>query len=419
MAREAEAPHPARGAAAGAPGLPLAGTRTLELGHIIAGPSGGVVLADLGSDVVKIENVDGGDQARRWKGNYSFSAFNRNKRSVSVDLKHPAGKAVFERLVATADVVLDNYSPGVLDRLGVGYEWGRAVNPRIIYCSVKGFTPGPYGDRPFLDELAQMMGGLAYMTGPIGQPLRAGASIVDIGAATYGVLGVVAALYQRTLTGQGQYVQAGLFETTVFWMSQHVAEVSATGQEVLPMAARGMGRRMGWGIYDLFETADGEQLFVAITSDAHWERFCREFGLLDLWEHPDLANNNLRVDHRDLSMPRLRAVMGELTRAELIRRLAAIDVPYAPVNKPGDLLRDEHLGSEDHLLDVQTPAGEAARAPALPMVSSAYRYGVRYQPPRLGQHTEAVLAELGYSAAEIGRLAADGAVRVEETTPHP
>ncbi len=396
------------------PALPLAGTRTLELAHIIAGPSGGLLLADLGSDVIKIESPDGGDQARRWKGNYSFTAFNRNKRSVALDLKHPEGKAVFERLVATADVVLDNYSPGVLDRLGIGYEWGRQVNPRVIYCSVKGFTPGPYGNRPFLDELAQMMGGLAYMTGPIGQPLRAGASIIDIGAATYGVMGVLAALYQRALTGRGQYVQSGLFETTVFWMAQHVAAVSATGEEVLPMAARGMGRRMGWGVYDLFETADGEQLFVAITSNAHWERFCREFDLLDLAQRPDLATNDLRCDNRDSYMPRLRALLGALPRDEIVRRLGAIDVPYAPVNKPGDLLRDEHLRSDGHLLPVETPAGEPALTPALPMVSSAYAYAVRHEPPRLGEHTAAVLAELGYAESDVARLAAEKVILLGE-----
>ena len=394
--------------------LPLAGTRTLELSHIVAGPSGGLLLADLGSDVIKIESPTGGDQARQMKESYSFVTFNRNKRSLAVDLKHPEGQAIFWKLVATADVVLDNYAPGVLDRLGIGYARARELNPRIIYCAVKGFTPGPYGDRACLDELAQMMGGLAYMTGPPGQPLRAGASIVDIGAATYGVVGVLAALYQREQTGRGQHIQAGLFETTVFWVAQFLTQVSATGKDVLPMPARGMGRRMAWGIYDLFATRDGQQVFIGITSNGHWERFCNEFGLLDLWEDPRLATNNLRADHRDLTLPRIQAIVGELTREEVDRRLTAIGVPCAPVNTPADLLHDEHLRSGNRLLPVRTPAGEQVEAPALPMVSSAYTPTVRLQPPRLGEHSAALLAELGYPPAEVARLAAAGVVRLEQ-----
>src|SRR5262245_16327135 len=352
--------------------LPLDGTRTLELGHIVAGPAAGLLLADLGSEVIKVENPAGGDQARRMVTAYSFPAFNRNKRSVAVDLKMPEGKAVFAKLVATADIVVDNYAPGVLDRLGIGFPWATAINPGIIYCAIKGFTPGPYGDRACLDELAQMMGGLAYMTGPLGRPLRAGASIVDIGTATYGVMGVLAALYQREQTGRGQYIQAGLFETTVFWMSQHVTQAAASGEDVLPMPERGMGRRMGWGVYDLFSTADQQQIFIGITSDGHWLRFCREFGLADLLADRELATNHLRVEHRERVLPRIQAVVAELTRAAVSARLDAIGVPCAPVNSPGDLLADAHLRSDGHLHEIDLPDGRTALAPALQLMSSAY-----------------------------------------------
>jgi len=395
--------------------LPLNGTRTLELGHIVAGPAAGLLLADLGSDVIKIENPSGGDQARHLKAAYSFPAFNRNKRSVALDLKLPEGKVVFAKLVATADIVVDNYAPGVLDRLGIGYPWASGLNPRIIYCAVKGFTPGPYGDRACLDELAQMMGGLAYMTGPLGRPLRAGASIVDIGAATYGVMGVLAALHQRAQTGRGQQIQSGLFETTVFWMSQHLTQAAASGQDVLPMPERGMGRRMGWGIYDLFDTSDQHQVFIGITSDGHWQRFCREFGLADLLEDQQLATNNLRVEHRDRVLPRIQTVVGQLTRAAVAKRLDAIGVPCAPVNTPRDLLADEHLRSAGHLHQIELPDGGRALAPALPLVSSEYTQSVRCQPPRLGQHTAAVLAELGYASREIEQLVASGAVGRDRT----
>ncbi len=394
-------------------GLPLSDLRVLELGHIVAGPTAGLILADLGADVIKVERPDTGDQARHMPGGVSalYYFLNRNKRSIALDLKAAEGKALFLRLVETADVVLDNFSPGALDGLGLGYATLAERNPRLIYLSVKGFLPGPYEQRPSLDELAQMMGGLAYMTGRRGQPMRAGASIVDTGAATYGVIGVLAALRERDRTGCGQAIVAGLFETTVFWVGQWIAWAEATGQPSTPMSEIGQSQRMGWGIFHLFDTADEAQVFIGVTSNAHWERFCQEFGLADLLADPRLDSNLKRVAAREWLLPRVRDAVRQYTSAALQAKLERANVPYAPVNRPDQLPADPHLNATEQF--IPTPlAGlaEPARLPKLPFQSTAYGFGLRRNPPGLGEHTVELLAELGLAAAEIEALAARGVI---------
>jgi crotonobetainyl-CoA:carnitine CoA-transferase CaiB-like acyl-CoA transferase len=392
--------------------LPLTGIRVLELSHIVAGPSGGLLMADLGADVIKVEEPRAGDQSRSMPNRGStFYALNRNKRSLAIDLKSDGGREIFTRLVRGADILLDNYSPGVLERLGFGYDWGSSINPGIIYCSVKGFLPGPYGDRPLLDELAQMMGSMAYMTGPAGRPLRAGSSVIDIGAATFGVVATLAALVDRQRTGRGQRIQSGLFESTVFFTAQHLAQASINGASPVPMPERGMGSRLGWGVYQLFTTADERQVFIAITSNAHWQRFCREFEQLDLADDPRLDSNAKRAANRSITIPRIQAVAGALTSAELVSRLEQAQVPYSPVNTPFDLLDDPQLNSGGKLLEVETETGGTIKTAGTPVASSNFELSVRHQPPALGQHSREVLLELGYSEAEIETLTASGAVR--------
>ncbi|HLH27165.1 MAG TPA: CaiB/BaiF CoA-transferase family protein [Chloroflexota bacterium] len=391
--------------------LPLAGTRVLELGHIVAGPTAALILADLGADVVKIERPDGGDQARRMSGNgYVFYFLNRNKRSIVLDLKAPAGKEAFRRLVRTADVVLDNYAPGVLDRLGLGYDALAALNPRLVYLSLKGFLPGPYEHRPSLDELAQMMGGLAYMTGPRGQPLRAGASIIDIGAATYGVIAILAALAQRERTGRGERIVAGLYETSVFWVGQWMAMSALNGEPSVPMPEAGQSVRMGWGIFHLFPTADGEQVFIAVTSNAHWERFCGALGLPDLLADERLDSNLKRVAARPWLLPRVREETAKYPSAALLELLERAGVPCGPVRRPDQLLDDPHLTATDQLLPVPLPDGATAPLPKLPWRSDAYAFGLRRPPPGLGEHTREVLAEAGLIDQEIDALLAAHAI---------
>ncbi|MFN0071452.1 MAG: CaiB/BaiF CoA transferase family protein, partial [Chloroflexota bacterium] len=318
----------------------------LELSHIVAGPTAGLILADLGAEVIKIEHPETGDTSRSHPNlGSTFYSYNRNKQSLALNLKEAEGKEIFRRLVERSDVVLDNYAAGALSRIGIDYDWGSQVNQRIIYCAIKGFLPGPYGSRPFLDELAQMAGGLAYMTGPPGRPLRAGASIIDIGAATYGVVGILAALYKRQFTGQGEQIQSGLFETTVFWMNQHIARAQLSGQTPAPFAAGkdGMGSVMGWGVYQLFPTRDGRDVFIAATANRHWTRLCGVLGFDDWANHPDFDSNAKRAERRMAIAERIASVTVTCGFDELTARLEEADVPYAPVNTATDLVADPHL----------------------------------------------------------------------------
>ena len=391
--------------------LPLQGLRVLELGHIVAGPTASLILADLGADVIKIENPDGGDQARRMPGAGSgYYYFNRNKRSVAIDLKAPLGKAVFLNLVRSTDICLDNYAPGALKRLGLDYDSLSAENPRLIHMAIKGFLPGPYEKRPSLDELAQMMGGLAYMTGPPGRPLRAGASIIDIGAATYGVIGILAALYQRAETGRGQHITSGLFETTVFWVGQWMARAVATGQPSRPMAEIGQSVRMGWGIFHLFETQDKEQVFIGVTSNAHWERFCGILNLPELYADERLTTNEKRVQAQEWMLPRIREAVAQISSADLQAKLDKASVPYAPLRRPDQLLDDHHLKASGQLLTVPMEGGKQGDLPKLPFKSDAYDFTLRHGAPGLGANTREVLAEAGMAAADIDALIAAKAI---------
>jgi crotonobetainyl-CoA:carnitine CoA-transferase CaiB-like acyl-CoA transferase len=394
--------------------LPLQGIRVLELGHIVAGPSAGLILADLGADVCKVEDPRTGDTARNQANQgTTFFSFNRNKHSIAIDLRSAGGKDVFARLVRRSDVVLDNYSSGALERLGVGYDWGSRINPRIIYCSIKGFLQGPHASRPYLDELAQMEGGLAFVTGLPGRPMRAAASIVDIGAATYGIVGVLAALYRRESSGVGADIRSGLFETTVFWMNQYFARVQLGGETPRPRdpnAASAFGGAMGWGVYQLFETCDEQQLFIAATTNRHWTRLCQLLGLSDLADDVTLNTNAKRASNRAVIIPRIAEAVRQLDMATLVRILHEAEVPYAPVNTPVDLVDERHLNEGDHLVTVTLSDGRSFKQPALPVMVDKDRPPVRLPPPSLGEHTDQILAELGYKESEIEHLKATNAV---------
>jgi crotonobetainyl-CoA:carnitine CoA-transferase CaiB-like acyl-CoA transferase len=388
--------------------LPLEGLRVLELGHIVAGPSAGLLLADLGADVVKVERPGEGDQARGMPaGNAAnFHFLNRNKRSIAIDLKGSSeGRELFLRLVKVSDIVIDNFAYGAVEALGLGYDALARTNPGIIYLALKGFLPGPYEARPFLDELAQMAAGLAFMTGPKGKPMRAGASVVDVGAAAYGVIAVLAAVQQRSRTGVGQKITSGLYETTVFWVGQWLASYAATGEPSVPMPEMRQGTRMGWGIYQLFAAADDEQVFIGITSNAHWERFCKEFALDDLLADERLNDNAKRVAARGWLPARIGDEMRRYPSAELAERLERARVPFAPLRRPDQLVDDPHLNAAKQFVDTPLPSGKTAKLPKLPVRSTAYEFTLRHAAPTLGEHTREVLLEFGLSKDEIDALA--------------
>ena len=404
--------------------LPLHGLRVIEFTHMVMGPTCGMILADLGAEVIKVEPLSG-DNTRKLRGSGAgfFSIFNRNKQSLAVDVKDPRGREIVLRLLADADVFSENFKTGTMDKLGFGPQALTKLNPRLICVSHKGFLPGPYEHRTALDEVVQMMGGLAYMTGPQGMPLRAGSSVNDIMGGMFGAIGVLAALNQRERTGRGQEVQTALFENNVLLMAQHMMQYAITGQAASPMP----NRISAWALYDVFTVKDGEQIFLAAVSDTQWALMCEAFDFRDLQHDPRLASNNERVRARDWMLPLLRERFGQFTAEELASRFEQNGLPYAPITRPQDLFQDPHLLATGGLTPVTLPpdasgAGQDIHThmPLLPLTMDHQRLGLRRPPPALGQDTHAILSEWGYSLAEIHALEQDGVVAsAMPSTPTP
>ena len=403
--------------------LPLAGVRVIEFTHMVMGPTCGMVLADLGAEVIKIEPI-AGDNTRRLLGSGAgfFALFNRNKHSLAVNVKDPRGLEVVLKLVAGADIFSENFKAGTMDKLGLGPAALRALNPRLIHVSHKGFLPGPYEHRTALDEVVQMMGGLAYMTGPEGQPLRAGSSVNDIMGGLFGAIGALAALQRRdngrSGTGRGGEVSSALFENNVLLVAQHMMQGALTGKPAAPMPSR----ISAWALYDVFTVAGGEQIFLAAVSDTQWALLCTEFGFADLQADPRLASNNSRVLSRDWMLPMLRTRFAPHTARELAARFERIGLPYAPITRPQDLFDDPHLLATDGLAEVTVPADASSachavhtRVPLLPLCIDGRRLPLRTAPPSLGQHSRGLLLGLGYSTEQIDALQSEGVVAMAAT----
>ncbi|MCU0605198.1 MAG: CoA transferase, partial [Desulfobacterales bacterium] len=375
-------------------------------------PTAGLVLADMGADVYKVERTGKGDDTRWLKGFGAgfFTYFNRNKKSLALDLKSDQGKELLLKLIEKADVLIENYGPETVERLGLGYEACRARNPRLIYCALKGFMPGPYEKRPALDEVVQMMGGLAYMTGPSGRPLRAGASVTDILGGSFGAIGILAALYQRQFTGRGQLVQATLFESVAFLVGQHMAIAAVTGQAPPPMPDRGRT----WSIYDLFKTADGELVFIGVTSDRHWQRMCAAFGFADWAGDQRLATNQERIDQRDWFLPELQNRMAKLKKSELMTLAEKAGIPFAPVARPQDLFEDPQLNQSGSLATTKLPGGGAAKLPKIPLRMDQWPFDLRLDPPAIGEGSRELYKACGFAEEEIRRLVLDGVVELPD-----
>ena len=389
--------------------LPLAGIRVVEFTHMVMGPTCGMILGDLGAEVIKVEPL-AGDNTRRLLGTGAgfFPTFNRNKKSLAIDVEDPRGLEVVQRLVATADVFSENFKDGTMEKLGLGAAALKAANPALIHVSHKGFLPGPYAHRTALDEVVQMMGGLAYMTGPEGRPLRAGASVNDIMGGMFGAIGTLAALVRRGRTGaakwEGMAVQSALFENNVFLVAQHMMQFAVTGKAAAPMPSR----ISAWGIYDVFTVANGEQIFLAVVSDTQWRIFCDAFGFDDLCDDPRYTTNNQRVEGRDTLMPTLRQRFADRAAADIGAIFEAQGLPFAPIARPEELFDDPHLLETGGLAPVRLPDGRETLTPLLPLTLDGQHLGLRSDPPALGDANHALLAELGYASNAIADLRAAG-----------
>jgi crotonobetainyl-CoA:carnitine CoA-transferase CaiB-like acyl-CoA transferase len=387
--------------------LPLHGVRVVEFTHMVMGPTCGMVLGDLGAEVIKVEPL-AGDSTRKLLGAGVgfYPLFNRNKKSLAVDLQSDKGREVVLRLIATADIVSENFKTETMRKLGLDYAALSARDERLIYVSHKGFLPGPYDHRTALDEVVQMMGGLAYMTGRPGDPLRAGSSVNDIMGGMFGAIGAMAALTQRTQTGKGQEVQSALFENNIFLVAQHMMQFAITGKAAAPMPEK----MSPWGIYDVFSVKEGEQIFLAVVGDTQWGVFCRAFGCADWAQDTRLVTNNDRVRARPWFIPQMRERMAQYTAAELAALFEQHGLPFAPITDPQHLFEDPHLQQTGGLAPMTLPDGRQTVVPLLPLKLGGERLGVRLDPPKLGEHADALLQGLGYTASEVAGLRASGIV---------
>jgi crotonobetainyl-CoA:carnitine CoA-transferase CaiB-like acyl-CoA transferase len=388
----------------GGEGRPLSDVTVLELGHIIAGPFCSMILADLGAEVIKVESPGGGDAVRDSSpiGNSSFNYVNRNKLSVTLDLKSDDGKAIFEELVANADVLVENFAAGTVDRLGVGYDDLKTVNEELVYCSIKGFNQGPYERFPALDPVAEALSGVMSVTGHPGQPpVRSGTSLSDMVASLYAAVTVLGAIRQRQETGTGQHLTVPLFESTVALMGYWLAYTQAYDDVPEPMGAS----HPGWAPYDVFRSGDDEWVFIGPSSDRQWRQFCDALGL-DIGDDERFAELENRLENRTELHAIVEATCEEYTRDELVTRLQDAGVPVAPVNDMGDVRDDPHLEATDALAEVEATEGDGdrVRTPRFPARSTGFDRVESTDPPSLGEDTTPVLEALGYDEGEIDRF---------------
>jgi len=390
---------------------PLRGIKVIEFTHMVMGPTAGVILGDLGADVIKVEPLKG-DNTRRLTGSGAgyFPMYNRNKRSIALDLKNEKGREIALQLIQSADIVLENFRPGTMAKLGLDYDSLKSRHPRLIYCSLKGFLSGPYENRVALDEVTQMMGGLAYMTGLPNRPLRAGSSVIDITGGMFGVIAILSALHERQTTEVGSHITSALFETTAFLVGQHMAQQAVSGEAPPPMSVR----QSAWAIYDVFQLDSGERLFVGIVSDSLWYRFCEEFELAEWAADDSLSTNAGRVVAREHLLEAINRLFSPMSLQALSDRLDRAGLPFAPINTPGDLFNDPHLTASGGLLPLHLTdgdrAGQQTTLPRLPVEFGLTKPPLHRDVPQAGAHNHEVLSELGLDADAVATLIQDGVI---------
>ena len=390
---------------------PLRGIKVIEFTHMVMGPTAGVILGDLGADVIKVEPLKG-DNTRRLTGSGAgyFPMYNRNKRSIALDLKNEKGREIALQLIQSADIVLENFRPGTMAKLGLDYDSLKSMHPRLIYCSLKGFLSGPYENRVALDEVTQMMGGLAYMTGLPERPLRAGSSVIDITGGMFGVIAILSALHERQTTEVGSHITSALFETTAFLVGQHMAQQAGSGEAPPPMSVR----QSAWAIYDVFQLDSGERLFVGIVSDSLWYRFCEEFELAEWAADDSLSTNAGRVVAREHLLEAINRLFSPMSLQALSDRLDRAGLPFAPINTPGDLFNDPHLTASGGLLPLHLTdgdrAGQQTTLPRLPVEFGLTKPPLHRDVPQAGAHNHEVLSELGLDADAVATLIQDSVI---------
>jgi crotonobetainyl-CoA:carnitine CoA-transferase CaiB-like acyl-CoA transferase len=384
-------------------GLPLAGVRVVEMTHMVMGPTCGMILAQLGADVIKVE-PPAGDKTRSLGGMGAsfFPLFNRGKRSVVLDFAKAEDRETMDRLLASADVFLENFRDGQLEKQGLGADELRRKYPHLIVAGHKGFLSGPYEHRPALDEVVQMMSGLAAMTGTSEKPQRVGSSANDIMGGMFGVISILAALYQKRGGATGADIRIGLFENCLFLVAQHMVEYEMTGVKPRSMPER----EHAWPIYDIFETAGGERIFIGVVTEGHWQSFCREFSLSEFLDDPTLCTTTDRILARSRIIPRVAEVIKGWNATNLSAKLDRLNICFSPINRPEDLFGDPHVLRPGGLVNNVNANGEAFRVPALPIEWNGASIGEGLRVPALGADTSAVRAELdGQDVSPTGKTA--------------
>ena len=392
---------------------PLAGLSILDLTQNVAGPYCTQILGDLGADVVKVERPGRGDETRAWAPpmwgpeGALFLSFNRNKRSLALDVKAPAARPVLERLVRRSDVLVQSFRPGNAEALGFGLSHARALNPRLVYCSVTAFgTRGPLREHPGYDPMMQGYTGFMRLTGHPGQPpARAGTSLVDMGTGMWAALAILAALAERGRTGVGGEVTTALFDTALAWIPYQLMGYLATGEVPQP---QGSGAAMIVP-YQAFPTAEG-WLMITTPTDALFGRLCETLGRPELAADPRYRTNPDRVRHRATLVPQLEALTRPLSSATLLERLRAAGVTAAPVQTVDQVVSDPQTKASEMLVSTPRPDIPDLATVALPVRFGDARPAPRRPPPRVGEHTIDVLGELGFGAAEMGELRAQSVV---------